>query len=74
MTTSDQLEVSKQAYCGTAFEGGVNQDHEGTGPGDHWMAKLDLIESHVPLGPHLSTRFPTPEIPSVLGVGSTVAV
>ena len=35
MTTSDQLEVSEQAYCGTAFEGGVNQDCEGTGPGDH---------------------------------------
>ena len=35
MTTSDPLEVSEQAYCGMAFEGGVNQDHEGTGPGDH---------------------------------------
>ena len=43
MTTSDQLEVSEQAYCGTASPDGVNQDHEGTGPGDHCMAKLNLI-------------------------------
>ena len=40
----------------------------------HWMAKLSLIKSYVPLGPHLSTRFLTPEIPPVPGAGPTVAV
>ena len=74
MTASDHLEVFEQAYCGMAFEGGVNQDCEGTGPGDHWMAKVNLIKRQVPLSPHLSTRFPTPEIPPVPGAGSTVVV
>lgn len=35
MTTRDQLEVSEQADCGTAFEDGINQDYEGTGPWGH---------------------------------------